>query len=173
MRNGRPVQTPLLETCSPLAIATRSPCWGRNFTPVQFTASSAIKLCVDPESTRASSLVKPTQTRSFIVCVERGWIPVSAWSEIAGSSVSCCVVGSTRSSDSSGTISRKNNRLQRWSVTNFSSQLKQNLALRRSAIWAAVNCRLVKDGAAEMIGPSLGGLDTAGAITELDAELCT
>jgi hypothetical protein len=127
-------QHPGLETRSPLVMVTRRPMHPQSVIPTRAATSVSTKLCVDPESRRAHKVAPFTTTCTYIVRPELGWMPVSACTDIVGSSVS---VGGMSSSSALST-SMENNYLHNClcPFVNNSLQWKHFPSLWHCAIFA-------------------------------------
>jgi hypothetical protein len=126
-----------LLTRSQFATATWRPACVVRWSPTWSTAAKSMKLCVEPEFSRAGRCAVLMMTTTWIVHPDQGWIPVSACSEIVGAS----------SSSSSSRSSMVNNFLltSRWPDTKCSSHLKQRPFAWRSVISAWENFLLAED----------------------------
>jgi hypothetical protein len=86
----RSAQLPGLVRRSPFATATRRLDQPYRWTPMRCAMSVSMKLCVEPKSSSAVRGAPATRTTTCIVLAERGWMPVSACSEIVGSVSDSC-----------------------------------------------------------------------------------
>jgi hypothetical protein len=123
MKSGVALMTPAHVTRSPLVtMAVRRGRWcsGRL---KRWAAVSEMKLCVLPESSRATSDVGPSATAICIVSATG--TPTKAWREKTGASVSWSMAPAASSASESSTPSMKKRRRQvrLWPRVYFSSQL--------------------------------------------------